>query len=63
MIEALRSFRHLQREDKLETDSEANHATQLTPDPRHGSCVRTYRATVPVQLVADVGARQIADDI
>ena len=31
-----------------------NNAIQLTTDPRHASCLRTCRATGPLQLIADV---------
>ena len=37
----------------------ANNALQLTTNPRHGSCVRTCRATGSLQLRADVRQRRL----
>jgi hypothetical protein len=38
----------------MKAEMSANNAIQLTTDPRHASCVRTCRATGPLQLIADV---------
>ena len=42
--------------ESLGNSEESNHAIERTADPRHGSCVRTCRATGRGPLIAIVGA-------